>query len=238
MRIAKHYFFTTVLLLALVARSFGQTATDNIVSHVADPAKDNIQFFWKDDKGNIFRSIDNLKRWLDGRKTQLVFAMNGGMYMEDYRPLGLYIENGKKIRQVNRDSGYGNFYMMPNGILYVTDKGKAVVCKTQDYKSDAGIKYATQSGPLLVINGTIHSSFKKGSANVHIRNGVGILPDGKVLFAISKTPVNLYDFAEYFKSAGCKNALFLDGFVSRAWIPAKNWTQTDGDFGAIIAVTK
>ena len=73
---------------------------------------------------------------------------------------------------------------------------------------------------------------------MNIRNGVGILPNNNVVFAISKTEINFYDFAEYFQQLGCKNALYLDGFVSRMYLPEKNWTQTDGNFGVLIGVTK
>jgi uncharacterized protein YigE (DUF2233 family) len=100
------------------------------------------------------------------------------------------------------------------------------------------IKYATQSGPMLIIDGQIHPAFKAGSTNVNIRNGVGILPDGRVIFAMSKTAVNFYDFANYFKSLDCKNALYLDGVVSRTYLPERNWIQTDGDFGVIIGITE
>ncbi|MCE3260121.1 MAG: hypothetical protein K0S12_1762, partial [Bacteroidetes bacterium] len=111
-------------------------------------------------------------------------------------------------------------------------------CETGDFKTSSAVDYATQSGPMLVINGKLHPDFREGSKNLNIRNGVGILPDGKILFAISKVPVNFFDFAMYFKKKGCKNALYLDGFVSRAYLPEKDWQQTDGDFGVIIAVTK
>ena len=76
----------------------------------------------------------------------------------------------------------------------------------------------------------IHPAFKAGSANLNIRNGVGILPDNSVVFAMSKKEISFYDFAVYFKNLGCKNALYLDGFVSRTYLPAENWTQTDGNF--------
>jgi len=55
---------------------------------------------------------------------------------------------------------------------------------------------------------------------------------------MSKDNINFYDFAKYFQDIGCKYALYLDGFVSRTYCPEKNWTQTDGDFGVIIGVTK
>ena len=90
---------------------------------------------------------------------------------------------------------------------------------------------------MLVIDGKIHPAFTKGAANVNIRNGVGILPDNTIVFAMSKTEINFYDFAIYFKNTSCKNALYLDGFVSRTYLPEQNWIQTDGNFRVMIGVT-
>ena len=91
---------------------------------------------------------------------------------------------------------------------------------------------------MLVINGKIHPDFKQGSSNLNARNGVGIISDNKVIFAISEKEVNFYDFALFFQEQGCKNALYLDGFVSRTYLPEKKWIQTDGNFGVIIGVTE
>src|ERR1044071_2400133 len=102
-RWTKRILFIVLLLAIAGLYAFVPTGNDNIVSYTADPKKENIKFFWKDDKGQIFRNIGNLKSWFDGKRSKLVFAMNGGMYMEDNSPLGLYIENGKKIRHINRD---------------------------------------------------------------------------------------------------------------------------------------
>ena len=91
---------------------------------------------------------------------------------------------------------------------------------------------------MLLIDGNIHSAFKQGSSNLNIRNGVGILPNGDILFAMSTVEINFYDFALYFKNLGCKNALYLDGFVSRMYCPEKNQKQLDGNFGVMIGVTQ
>jgi uncharacterized protein YigE (DUF2233 family) len=91
---------------------------------------------------------------------------------------------------------------------------------------------------MLVINGEINKAFKQGSVNLNVRNGVGILADGRMLFVMSKSEVNLYDFAAYFKSKGCRQALFLDGFISRTYFPAAHWLQTDGFFGAMIGIVE
>lgn len=90
---------------------------------------------------------------------------------------------------------------------------------------------------MLVIDGEIHTAFKADSKNLNKRNGVGILPNNKIVFAMSKRGINLYDFANYFKKLGCKNALYLDGFVSRTYSVKDSWLQTDGNFGVMIGIT-
>lgn len=129
---------------------------------------------------------------------------------------------------------YGNFYLQPNGIFYLTMDNTPKICTTMHFQMNDTINYATQSGPMLVIDGKLHSKFNEGSPNVHIRNGVGILPNGNLLFAMSKEKINFYDFASFFKNQGRKNALYLDGFVSRTYLPSKKWKQLDGNFGVII----
>ena len=164
--------------------------------------------------------------------------MNGGMYKADHTPQGLYIENKKTETPVDTTSGNGNFYLKPNGNFYITAVNTAVICSTADFYDNGAIKYATQSGPMLVNNNQIHPAFQKGSTNLNIRNGVGILPGGKVVFVMSESLINFYDFANYFKTLGCRNALYLDGLVSRTYLPAQHWIQTDGDFGVMIGITE
>lgn len=235
-------FLSTViiLLVATVACSFFamRHEDDHFVSYQVNPQKQALNLYWKNDKNANFGSIQNLKLWLNNSKRKLIFAMNAGMYKPDGSPQGLYIENKKTLSPIDTLSASGNFYLKPNGVFYLTTKNMAIICTTSDFKDLGNIKYATQSGPMLVIDGQIHPSLKASSPNLNIRNGVGILPSGNIVFAMSKVPVNFYDFAIYFKSMGCKNALYLDGFVSRAYLPEKNWIQTDGNFGVMVAVTE
>ncbi|HMC87555.1 MAG TPA: phosphodiester glycosidase family protein [Chitinophagaceae bacterium] len=211
---------------------------DRFVSYIVDTKNQNVELFWKDDKNEFFRSIQNLKYWLIKNKRKLLFATNGGMYKADNTPQGLYIENQKILFPADTSTGAGNFYLKPNGVFYITTDNAPFICNTTQFSGNIKIKYATQSGPMLVIDGQIHPAFKARSSNLNIRNGVGILPDNKIIFAMSKKEMNFFDFANYFKSLGCKNALYLDGLVSRTYLPAKQWIQTDGNFGVIIGVTK
>lgn len=206
-----------------------------LVSHIVDLKQQDLKFYWKDANGENYLNLGCLKEDLSKNGQQLVFGMNGGMYLKDHSPQGLFIENGQTLSKLNtKTNNYGNFYLQPNGVFYLTKDHKGVVCSTQSFEPSEDILYANQSGPMLLIDGQIHSKFTKGSKNLHIRNGVGVLPNGSLLFAMSKKRINFYDFASYFKQHGCKNALYLDGFVSKTYLPSKEWEQLDGNLGVLI----
>jgi uncharacterized protein YigE (DUF2233 family) len=235
---------STLLLALLVTVVLGfKTLTDEsrYVVYKPDLTKVALALYWKNDSAQIIRSLGNLKAYTQQHGQKLVFAMNAGMYMTDNSPLGLFIEKGKTVRGLNVAKATGNFYLKPNGVFFITRNNKTGICRTEDWdrtnRPNAGIQYATQSGPMLVIDSAIHPAFKEGSTNLHIRNGVGILPNGNPVFIMSKQAVSFYDFALQFQKMGCKQALYLDGFVSRTYLPEKNWVQTDGNFGVIIGGT-
>ncbi len=226
-----------VCLLSMMLGAFSGSNKDvQITSYTLDPGKQHLAFYSGNAKGEYYRNIGNFIREVRAEGKEVVFAMNGGMFDADFRPHGLYIEKGKLLRALDvKEKAYGNFYLQPNGVFYLTNNKKAFVCERKNYKQDASIQYATQSGPMLVIDGHIHPAFGKNSNNLHIRNGVGILPDGNILFGISDEPINLYEFAKFFQRHGCNNALYLDGYVSRMWLPQKSYHQMDGLTGIIIA---
>jgi uncharacterized protein YigE (DUF2233 family) len=240
---SKKITFVILLIIATISVGFYQfgkpsNEDERFVSYIVNPKKQNLEFFWKNEKGEHFKNAKNLISWLKSKNKKLLFSTNGGMYKKDNSPQGLYVENTITKSDIDTSNGNGNFYLKPNGVFYLTTDKNPMICKTEDFLSNEKIKYATQSGPMLVIDGEIHNAFKKNSTNLNIRNGIGILPNNQIIFAISKKEINFYDFAEYFKKLGCKNALYLDGFVSRTYLPEKNWKQIDGDFGVIIGVTE
>ena len=203
---------------------------------MVSPSHD-LRLYWKNTKGKHYKSLGGLKEELRSEGKELVFAMNAGMYLKDRSPQGLFIEAGRLIKPMDTvQEAFGNFYLQPNGVFYLK-KNEAGVCVSQDFDS-SGVSYATQSGPMLVIDGEIHPKFSKTSKHLNIRNGVGILPNGDMLFVMSKEKVTLYNFAAYFRSKGCKNALYLDGYVSKTYLPEQNWRQEGGHFGVMIGQTK
>lgn len=240
----KKIIFLFLIIIATISVGFlaqtKKTAIDDerFVTFTVNPKKQNVAFYWKNEKNENFKNVENLMLWLKKKKKELIFGTNGGMYKKDNSPQGLYIENGKKKIKIDTSNGNGNFYLKPNGIFYISKDKKPNICLTKKFIENKKINFATQSGPMLVIDGNIHSAFQKNSVNLNIRNGIGILPNNEIVFAMSKKEINFYEFAEYFKALGCKNALYLDGFVSRTYLPEKNWIQTDGNFGVIIGVSK
>ncbi len=203
-----------------------------------DLRKDSLQLYWRDTTGKPLRSLANLKKLFAQQGRRLRFGMNAGMYLADRSPQGLYIENGKIIQPIiPPKKGYGNFYLQPNGVFYFSGDS-AKVCTTEQYlQRSINANYATQSGPMLVIDQQLHPVFVEGSKNLNIRNGVGVISPHELVFVISKQEVNLYDFAMLFKEKlHCANALYLDGFISQAYLPRLNRKQLGGNFGVMIGL--
>ncbi len=228
----------------LLAGEYRKIVDNGVTFHafIAEPGE--LKIHWKNADGKPIRKLDSLAATLesDGQKVQ--FLGNAGIFMENGTPLGLHVEGGKQLHKINNvKEAYGNFYLQPNGIFFIED-GKAKVSTTDQYiKGKHSPTLATQSGPMLVIDGKIHPKFNEESTNRLYRNGVGILPDGRILLAITEhtltSRVNLHGFATMFLKQGCKNALFLDGGLSAVRIPVANIRiETGRQLGPLLSIAK
>ncbi|MCP8893708.1 phosphodiester glycosidase family protein [Shinella daejeonensis] len=204
-----------------------------------DPAVDDIRLYGAATLGGGGATYDRLNTHLLRNGEYTTFAMNGGMYHPGYGPVGLLVEQGREIGALNRAAAAGNFFLKPNGVFWVGD-GRAGVMETQAYEKAALAPHAaTQSGPMLVIDGAIHPKFLPDGTSLQIRNGVGILPDGRVAFVISKNRVRFHDFATLFRDRlGCRDALFLDGSISSLYSPEVRRRDRLAVMGTIIAVVR
>ncbi len=187
--------------------------------------------------GGPHRTFAALQASLKQRSERVAFAMNAGMFDEKGRAIGLLVEDGKQLRAINRRKGGGNFHLMPNGVFLVRKDGKAEVVTSADYAPAKDIMFATQSGPMLVIDGKLHPAFDRDGTSKHFRNGVGIAPDGTPVFVISADPVSFGKFARFYRdSVKAKNALFFDGAVSALWDPAAHRMDSHAPLGPMVIV--
>jgi len=203
-------------------------------------SQSEINMYWKDNTGRLYDNFGRLKNALASQERVLAFATNGGMYHPDRNSVGLYIEKGEEISPLSTiKKGSGNFFLQPNGVFSISKTGKPYVQSTEAYqKLDVPMQYATQSGPMLVIEGEINSLFTENSPNFNIRSGVGILNNNEVVFVISEEKVRFHEIASFFLSIGCKNALYLDGAISQMMLPMAGKFDTGGGYGVIIGVNK
>jgi uncharacterized protein YigE (DUF2233 family) len=203
-----------------------------------DARRDDIRVHWKGPDGLAYGGFSRLAETLQARGRQLRFAMNGGMYEADLSPVGLFIEDGKQKHKADLRDGASNFHLRPNGVFYVADGGAGIVETTRFLSAGPLARYATQSGPMLVIDGRIHPKILPTGTSAKIRNGVGVRDGRTVVFAISDEPVTFYDFARLFRDAlKCPNALFLDGSVSSLFAPDLNRDDALAPMGPIISVS-
>lgn len=232
-----HQLAVSVLLILLCASFQTDRVDDRFLTITVDPQQDELRMFWKDEQGVIYKNFYTLRDKLAEEGQELTFAMNGGMFREDYSPLGLYVGEYEVKHRLNQvQEAYGNFYLQPNGVFLIDGDNRGHIVKTADFEMSNDVCYATQSGPMLLIEGAMHPAITEGSTNLHVRNGVGVMPDGRLLFAMSTERVNFWDMATMFKQAGCRNALYLDGAVSRTYLPSGGYTDNGLDFGVMIGV--
>jgi uncharacterized protein YigE (DUF2233 family) len=195
------------------------------------------RLFWRGPDQKPFGYLGSLPDSSKAGDLKLVFATNGGMYHADLTPVGLYVENGREIVKVNANAGPGNFHLRPNGIFYAGPDGVGVLDTAAFLKHRPRTDIATQSGPMLVINGRLHPKITRNGPSEKIRSGVGVRDGHKVLFALSRQPVTFGAFARLFRDGlRTPNALFLDGSISGMLTPKARHGQSLVPFGPMIAV--
>jgi len=215
-----------LLIAARIAPAFASPCADISEDDISysvcrfDPKTDDLRLFWRGPDGRPYGNFDSLASTLKSDGERLIFAMNGGMYNTSDAPIGLYIEHGVELHRANTRNGPGNFHMKPNGVFFVGG-GRAGVWETTHFlKAKLKVDYATQSGPMLVLDGKIHPRIRPDGVSAKLRNGVGVDREGEAVFAISNQPVTFYQFATLFRDRlHCPNALFLDGSVSSLYAP-------------------
>jgi uncharacterized protein YigE (DUF2233 family) len=173
----------------------------------------------------------------------IAFAINGGIYGDDLKAIGYYVENGERLSELDRSDGDGNFYMKPNGVFFGTGGTWRVLASDAFFATVSNRpQFGTQSGPMLVVDGKLHPAIQENGPSRAIRNGVGVDETGRAHFVIADAPLSFGQLARYFRDElKVSNALYLDGQVSALWDPAneqQGGRMDGGRVGPIIVVTK
>ena len=195
---------------------------------------DDLRLFHTGPDG-AFGSFTNLNAALDETGKTLGFAMNAGMYHRDLAPVGLYVEEGVEASGIITSDGPGNFGLLPNGVFCIGETFRVI--ESRSFAKDSpDCRFATQSGPMLVIDGKLHPKFLASSDSTYVRNGVGVSKDGsRAVFAISNDRVNFHAFARLFRDdLGLPNALYFDGNISRLYAPELDRHDAGFPMGPIV----
>lgn len=205
---------------------------------VADPAKDRIVLADAAPGGSPYRGF---KAYADARPADaapVVFAINAGMFDGEGKPIGYYVEDGKRTKELNRNDGPGNFHMKPNGVFFGS-AGKWQVRTSDDFYAHVGDRpdFGTQSGPMLVVAGKLHPQITDDGPSRIVRDGVGVDGAGRAHFVISDEAVSFGKLARYFRDVlKVRNALYLDGGVASLWDPASGRMDSRAPLGPLIVV--
>jgi uncharacterized protein YigE (DUF2233 family) len=200
----------------------------------AVPGKQTLRLVDRGPDGKPLRSFAKLKA--AGGKAPVAFAMNAGMFDARGLPVGLLVIDGKPQKPLAQGKGSGNFFLKPNGVFYEDATGWHVA-DTATYAADQhdGLTFATQSGPMLVVNGTLNPQITANGPSRKLRNGVCVDAKGVAWFAISEGPVSFGRFARLFRDKlAAPNALYLDGAVSRLWDPVSKRLDGGTPIGPIV----
>ncbi|NHF73649.1 hypothetical protein G7044_10965 [Paracoccus sp. 12-3] len=190
-----------------------------------------------DDGGAPLNNFGRLRSHLDGKT--LAFAMNAGMFHSDYAPVGLFKSGEATHGQLVTAGGGGNFGLLPNGVFCTGGARPFQVIESRAFASaPPQCRLATQSGPMLVIEGDLHPRFLVDSDSRYIRNGVGVSADGQTAwFAISDRPVTFHEFGRLFRDGlKARNALYFDGSISRLYAPQLRRNDFGWSMGPIIGL--
>ena len=203
-----------------------------------DPAHHNLTLHWKNPVSRQpFETIEHVVAWLKSRGDSVIAVTNAGIYEPGFFPTGLYVEKSQELNPLNLKDGYGNFYLKPNGVFFISDGLFEIVESEKFHRQELYVEYALQSGPLLLEDQTIHPEFTLGSKNCRLRSGIGVTSTGRAILAISNGAVNFYDFATWFRDdIGAMDALYLDGTISELYINGRRG-HSDEMFAGFLAVT-
>lgn len=126
-----------------------------------------------------------------------LLGVNGSFFLDDFRPLGLLVSQGRELQGL-RKVDWGVFFVK---------QGRASLVHVRDFPGSAGMEFAIESGPRLVVDGEL-VKVKPQRAR---RSMIGVDAEGRVLIAVTASSVLLPEAAAFMREVGARFALNLDG---------------------------
>src|SRR5262249_15973966 len=76
-----------------------------------DLRKHTVRLYWKRADGTPYGYLSTLPRALEGEADRLLFATNAGMFDPALKPVGLYVEQGRRHVSGNTRYCFGHLYL-------------------------------------------------------------------------------------------------------------------------------
>jgi uncharacterized protein YigE (DUF2233 family) len=188
------------------------TAEDfkDLVTVIVDPKKYSFSVAQNPDFASA-RTIKEIHQ-----DTGSILTFNGGFFTEEFKPTGLLISEGTRLRKTSEAD-------LLDGILAITDEGEARLFGNKSSLNEKKYTFAIQNGPVLLDeNGAIKIS--KDTGKTASRTAIGLDDKGNIVLIILKqsllntdNQVSLYEFAHLLKESpdfaklNLRSVLNLDG---------------------------
>ncbi len=186
--------------------------------YVFSPSTQALSLHWRRG-GRPYGTLDALRADLLRQGRCPLFLSNAGIYGTNGAPLGLHVEAGKVLKGLNRSKGTGNFFWQSG--VFAIRRGKPEIVPRSTWRGAAGVSLATQSGPLLVLNGK-RTSAGRASANGYSRSAVVIYRDGRLGFVHSRWASSFAALVDRAARPGpIRHMLYLDGSINDWWQPGQ-----------------
>ena len=205
-----------------------------------DLTRAELRMYWRDDAGRPFGSLAALERWLTARGDTPLAATNAGIFYRTRLPAGLHVERGRELRPLNAvpdppaGEAPGNFFYRPNGVFFIDEDGRARIAETgAARRSLPRMREATQSGPLILLDGEPHWLVGRAVS----RNAIAVCSPTEVAMVFAPDGVKVRDLALFIRDElKCRDALYLDGTISGLSVPSAR-VRWDGSYVGILAAT-
>src|SRR5262249_48258509 len=86
-----------------------------------DLRKAHLRLHWKA-SGRRLGSLHAVRDLLANAGETPLAITNAGIFGNEV-PVGLHVEDGKRLHPLNRGRSGGNFFMLPNGVFFVDERG-------------------------------------------------------------------------------------------------------------------